>query len=313
MTAVTLPASVKVIVRDWLCCNQVLLSSADGDVLIDSGHVTRAAETIELLRRPGHLGNRPLTRLINTHAHSDHIGGNAALKRAYGCPITVPSGEAAHIRAWDTRALWLDWAGQQAERFDFDDTLAPGETFGAGGLLWQALPAPGHDAGAVMFWCADEGILVSGDALWEHGFGIVLPDPPGGLEAARSTLERIAALDVRVVIPGHGRPFTDARQALERSFARLQAMQSDSRRAARSVLKAMFSFTLLERGRIPLDTVSDWLQGVPMYREYNERYLQLPPGDLAQWLIGELEKARVVRREGHWLVSADQAGAADHA
>jgi glyoxylase-like metal-dependent hydrolase (beta-lactamase superfamily II) len=298
-----LPPGIRVIVRDWLCCNQVLLTDADGDVLIDSGHVTRADETIALLRSPGNLGNRPLARLINTHAHSDHIGGNAVLKRAYGCPITVPAGEAEHIRRWDTRALWLDWAGQQAERFEFDDTIAPGETFAAGQLQWEALAAPGHDAGALMFWCAGEGILVSGDALWERGFGIVLPDPPGGLDDAHRTLERIAALDVRVVIPGHGQPFTDVGQALERCFARFEAMRSDSRRAVRSVLKAMFSFTLLERGRLPLATVADWLQGVPMYREYNERYLQMPPAELAHWLIRELEMAGAVRRDDAWLTA----------
>jgi glyoxylase-like metal-dependent hydrolase (beta-lactamase superfamily II) len=299
---------VRVIVRDWLCCNQVLLSDATGDVLIDSGHITRAGETLALLREPDHLGERQLRRLINTHAHSDHIGGNAALQREYACRITVPAGEAASIAAWDARGLWLNWAGQQCERFAFDDTIEPGDVFDAGGLRWEALAAPGHAAGALMYWCAAERILISGDALWEHGFGVVLPEPPGAIAEARATLARIAALDARVVIPGHGQPFTGVQHALERSFSRLRALEADPLRTVRNVLKVMFAFSLLERGRVPLAEGLRWLQEVPLYREYNDRYLQMAPEQLARWLLGDLEKAGAVRREGEWLSAGGGAG-----
>jgi glyoxylase-like metal-dependent hydrolase (beta-lactamase superfamily II) len=295
------PASLRVIVRDWLCCNQVLLLGGAGNVLVDSGHVARGDETLALLRRPENLGAGPLARLINTHCHSDHMGGNAAVHSAYGCNISVPVDEAPLVERWDTRGLWLDWAGQRAERFDVDDALSPGDIFEAGGMEWQALAAPGHDAGALVFWCETQRILISGDALWERGFGIVLPDPPGGLRAARTTLERLRALDARLVIPGHGEPFTDVQAALERCFARLQALESDADRAVRSVLKAMLSFALLEQGRLPLAELPEWMQSVPMYREYNQRYFRLEPAALAEKLVQELERSGAVRREGDWL------------
>ncbi len=44
-----------------------------------------------------------------------------------------------------------------------------------GDLEWQALAAPGHDMGALVFYNAEHRILISGDALWEHGFGFVMP------------------------------------------------------------------------------------------------------------------------------------------
>ena len=49
------------------------------------------------------------------------MGGNASVARAYGCTIAVPDGEAPLIRRWDTKALWLDYAGQTAEPFGVDD------------------------------------------------------------------------------------------------------------------------------------------------------------------------------------------------
>jgi glyoxylase-like metal-dependent hydrolase (beta-lactamase superfamily II) len=251
-----LPPSVHVIVRDWLNANHVLLRGEGANVLIDSAHVSSADQTLALVGAS--LDDARLDWLVNTHCHSDHMGGNAALQRAHACHTTIPIGEAPLISAWNTTALWLDWAGQRAERFAFDDTISPGDTHRWGGLEWRAIAAPGHDAGALMFYCKDERILISGDALWRHGFGIVLPDPPGQLVAARNTLETIASLEVGVVIPGHGAPFAEVEAALEESFSRLERFAADEDGLVRYVLKVMLAFTLLERGRLPLSTLPDF-------------------------------------------------------
>src|SRR5947209_4408485 len=148
-----------------------------------------------------------------------------------------------------------------------------------------------------MFYCEEERILISGDALWEHGFGIVLCDPPDGLKRARQTLQSIAALDVAVVIPGHGRPFSEVTAALERSFHRLDALAADSARLARAAMKAMLSFTLLDKRAMSLDELVELIARVPFYRQQNDRFFCLPPAALAELIVGELEKAGALRRD----------------
>jgi glyoxylase-like metal-dependent hydrolase (beta-lactamase superfamily II) len=300
-----LPPQIRVIVRDWLSANNILLRGRNATVLIDTGYVSRASETLSLLRRPQHLGSDPLNWLVNTHCHSDHMGGNAAIQRVYACRTSVPEGEAQLIREWDTRGLWLDYAGQHAERFGFDDVIAPGQTYRWGDLEWLAIAAPGHDAGALMFYCAEERALITGDALWENGFGIVLPDVPKGLEEARRTLDAIAALDVRVVIPGHGLPFTEVAAALERSFARVDALRGNPERIARNVLKVMLVFSLLDRESLALATLPHYLASVPIYREYNERYFKLTAAQLTERLIDELEKSGAAHRAGGLLLAGN--------
>ena len=61
-------------------------------------------------------------------------------------------------------------------------------------LDWQALAAPGHDPHALLLWCEEEGILISGDALWQNGFGVVFPELAGepGFHDVRATLDLIA-------------------------------------------------------------------------------------------------------------------------
>lgn len=304
MSTLHLPPGVRVIVRDWLNANNILLLQSGANVLVDTGHVSRAQDTLALLRDPRHLGEQPLALIANTHCHSDHMGGNASLARAYGAPVAVPRGEAPLVRAWDGRGLWLDYADQRAERFVVDVELEPGSTYEWGGLRWQAIAAPGHDMGALVFYCAEEGLLISGDALWENGFGVVMPHEEGALPATRATLEMLAALDVRAVIPGHGAPFTDYRAALDRAFARLAAFEADPLRMARNVLKVMLSFSLLERGRLARSTLPAHLSGIAIYREYNERYFGSSVEALTELLVSELLRAGAVRESGPFLLPA---------
>ena len=48
---------------------------------------------------------------------------------------------------------------------------------------------------------------------------------------------------------------------------------------------------------MPLADLPEYLAQVPFYREFNERYFQLPPAELAERLVAELERAGAVRRE----------------
>ncbi len=295
--------SIRVIVRGWLNCNQILLLGDTGHVVIDSGYSSCAEQTLQLLARPEYLGDQPLHRLINTHCHADHMGGNAALVRQYGCTVAIPAGDAMHVRPWDTTAFLIDYADHYVEPFDFDHTIGGGDQFEAGGLRWQALPAPGHDMNALMYWCAEEGVLITGDALWENGMGALFPLPSleACTEAAHATLDRIASLAPRWIIPGHGAAFTDATSAVARARGRLDAFANDPAKNARHVLKALFSFSLLAKQRMRLSDVPSYVATVPCYRDVNERFIGQPLAQLADALVNELVKAKAIVVEDGWI------------
>jgi len=304
--APTLPPQVRVFVRDWLSSNNILVKGREGHVLIDSGYARHAPLTLALLATPQGIGAAPLARLVNTHCHSDHMGGNAAIKARYGCPIALPDGEAPLIDAWDENTLLLAYADQRADRFAYDEVIRAGETHVWGDLEWQALAAPGHDMGALVFFNPEHRILVSGDALWANGYGFVMPREvdPRALPATRATLEMLAALELRVVIPGHGEPFADVGAALERAFARTAAFEADSLRVARHALKAVLTFALLDQRRLPLSDMPAYVERIGIYRDFNARFFRLSPSELANRLVAELEKVHAARREDGWLVPA---------
>ena len=299
-----LPPTVQVLERGWLSANNVLLVDGDEATLIDSGYLSHAQQTLALLRSA--LGGRRLGRLLNTHSHPDHIGGHASVQRAFGCAVMVPEGMARAVAEWDEHALLIRAAAQAGERFGHDGTLAAGARFVAGELEWQALAAPGHDMDALVFYNRERRLLISGDALWRDGFGILFADVLGhgdGVGETRRTLEALGRLAVDAVIPGHGAPFADFDEALERAFARLAAFEADGARIARNAIRGCITFMLLDARRIGLAALTRHLVDTPLYREANARFLDMDPDALTGWLVTELERAGVARRQGDALVA----------
>ena len=291
-----LPPSVLPIVRGWLNSNIVVLRAPGDNVVIDSGYCTHRERTIELLASREGLDRQPLERLINTHCHSDHMGGNAAIAHAYGCRITIPEGEVKHVQPWTPQSVWMAQFDQKADPFHFDDTLAAGDTFEGGGFEWEAHAAPGHDMDALMFFEPVHRILISGDALWERGMGFVWPEEGSNpfIDAAQATLDTIERLAPAVVIPGHGAPFADVEAAIGNVRSRLAAFAADPAKNARHVVKVMFVFALLDRQQMPLAEVPGYLARVECYRQLSERFLAGPPEALAEWLVSDLVRAAAI-------------------
>lgn len=297
MPGVSLPPPVRVIVRGWLNCNQVVLRSPGDNVLIDSGYCTHREETLELVAGAQGLEGEPLERLINTHCHSDHMGGNAAIASVHGCRITIPEGEVKHVVPWTPQSVWMAQFDQRADPFHHDDTIAAGDTFEGGGFEWEVHAAPGHDMDALMFFEPENRVLVSGDALWHDGMGFVWPEHGANpfIDAAHAALSAIERLDPRVVIPGHGAPFDDVAASIATARSRLDAFARDPVKNARHMVKVMFVFALLDRGSMPIGDVEPYVARVPCYREVSDRFLGMDAKALAEMILADLQKAGAIR------------------
>ncbi len=299
-----LPAQVLVFERGWLSSNNVLLLGREDAVLVDTGYCTHAAQTLALV---GHaLEGRPLHRIVNTHLHSDHCGGNAALQQAHpGLRTSIPAGELAAVREWDDGALTYTSTGQQCPRFLATDGLRPGDTLTMGDLPWEVHGAPGHDPQELMLHQADHGILISADALWQNGYGVVFPELEGapGFEDVGKTLDLIERLRPRVIIPGHGGVFTDVEQALARARRRLAHQRADPQAHARHALKVLLKFKLLEQGRMPSSSLLSWASAMPYATGLGSRYFEGEPvASLVERALDSLMKSGALRREGQDVI-----------
>ncbi len=290
-----------VLQRGWLSSNNVLLHGSEGSPawLVDSGHVRHAEQTVALLRHA--LQGESFGGLINTHLHSDHCGGNAAVQRSFGGTITVPPGQWAAARAWDEQALSYRPTGQRCERFVPDARLEPGQVLLAGGRRWTALAAPGHDPHSLVLFDDREGVLVSADALWENGFGVVFPELEGedAFDEVARVLDLIDSLGARWVIPGHGAPFGDVAAALQRARRRLDGFRGDPARHARHAAKVLVKYHLMEEGQQLWADFLRWFSTTELCRTIWQR-LDRPEGTLpafAERLVAELLAAGALARQ----------------
>ncbi|MBT2323923.1 MBL fold metallo-hydrolase [Variovorax paradoxus] len=291
--AAGLPAQLQVFERGWLSSNNILLVGDQETALVDTGYASHSDQTLALVEAA--LGGRPLDLVLNTHLHSDHCGGNAALQRRHPMARTlIPPGEAAQVRSWNEEALSFRATGQQCPRFRFDGLLAPAQDIALGDLAWQVHAAPGHDPHSIILFEPSSRTLISADALWESGFGIVFPELAGepSFDEVAATLDLIEALDPICVIPGHGSTFNEVTTALSVARRRLEALSRDPVRHARHALKVLIKFKLLELQTTSVGEWKAWVRNTPYFDAIRARFFASSSLDaLSAEILAELVEA----------------------
>lgn len=273
-----LPPEMTVLERGWLSANNIVFRGADnrldgGAAVVDTGYCTHAEQTVALIGAA--LQGQPLERIFNTHLHSDHCGGNAALQAAWpGVHTAVPPGHLAQVQGWDAYALSYTPTGQQCPRFRADAALLPGTEVRLGVRLWQVHAAPGHDPHSIVLFEPQDALLISADALWENGFGVVFPELEGEAAFAEvaATLDLIERLAPRTVIPGHGPVFYDAPRAIDTARRRLDGFVREPLKHALHGAKVLLKYKLLEWQQIALVDVQAWALATPYFNLLHTRY-----------------------------------------
>jgi glyoxylase-like metal-dependent hydrolase (beta-lactamase superfamily II) len=157
-----------------------------------------------------------------------------------------------------------------------------------------------------MLYQAEHRILISADALWEEGFGVIFPELWGepGFEEVAQTLDLIEALPVSVVIPGHGKPFTDLTKSLATARSRLDYLASDPDRNARHGAKVLLKYRLLEWRKQDIGLVNKWIANTPALLSA-ANILNMEMDEFVAWLPKSLVKSGAAKVEGDYLVDAE--------
>jgi len=262
------PNNLHVQERGWLSANQIYIHNGHEVDVIDSGFCLHAQQTIDLLQfylkqSPG-LKTR---HLINTHLHSDHCGGNQALQQQFQFKCYVPESEYASVQHWSLAEQGFQELGQPCPAFKAHHALKIGQTIQIGSIDFEIHGTPGHHPHSILLFAPDIGLLISADALWEKGFGALFSEVSNhaGFTEQRSTLNLIKSLPIKVVIPGHGSPFTNIQAALNDAYSRLDYLESHPQRNTHHVAQVLLQFMVMFRQKLSLQEGLNWCSNTPLF------------------------------------------------
>jgi glyoxylase-like metal-dependent hydrolase (beta-lactamase superfamily II) len=212
----TLPLEIGVVVSAPFEENTYVANLPDRNdcLIIDPG--LEPDEIVALVRR---RGLAPAAILI-THGHSDHIAGNAELKRQFpACPIVVGRGDAAKLV--DPRLNLSAAFGAHLVSPPADVLVGEGDLYSAAGCDLEVAEIPGHSSGHVVFIFkgGQPYVVFGGDVLFAGSVGRT--DFPDGSfdELASGIWSKLFTLpDDTVVLPGHGPATTIGREKRTNPF-----------------------------------------------------------------------------------------------
>jgi len=182
-----------------LRCNCTILGDevTHEAVVVDPGD--NIAEILSRLQKHG----LTLRQIVITHAHIDHVGGAALLKKATGAPVFLNQNDLGLLGAMEMQA---DWLGVPTPEVGSPDASAEdGLTVGLATLPGEVIHTPGHTPGSICLLFPQQQLLLAGDTLFAGSIGRT--DLPGGdgRQILRSLRDRLMVLpDKTRVLPGHG-------------------------------------------------------------------------------------------------------------
>jgi glyoxylase-like metal-dependent hydrolase (beta-lactamase superfamily II) len=297
MNAVEIMKDLFFIERGYLNSNHFVYR-LEQPVLIDTGYTSDFDITERLIKDIG--VNLAQTRLIiSTHTHCDHIGGNRIIQDRSGCDIALHKVGKYFMDTQDDWATWWRYFNQEADFFNCTKALDDEEVIHIGPHKFQVIHTPGHASDGIVLYNKKAKVLISGDALWEDDIPTITMRVEGStcLFDLLDSLEKLESIDVEIVYPGHGRPFTDFKEAISKSKRKARDYINHKEKTGASLLKRITIYTLLMHRQVDEEKLFDLLMATYWFKEtidlfFNRGYQQKYDEVMSDFLRRDIVKRK---------------------
>jgi hydroxyacylglutathione hydrolase len=304
MSAVEIMKNLFFIERGYLNGNHFVYRSKR-PILIDTGYTADFDVTEHLIKEIG-VNLFDTDWIISTHTHTDHIGGNKMIQDRSGCGIALHKVGKHFMDTKDDWATWWRYYNQEADFFNCTRALEDGDLIHIGPHEFQVFYAPGHASDGIVLYNSTARALISGDALWENDMPTITMRVEGStcLFHVMESLERLESLDVDVVYPGHGRPFSDIKGAISKSRLKVRDYMNHKEKTGAELLKKITIYTILMHRSVDEEGFFKHLMGTIWFRETIDLFFNGEYEDKYNEIMNDFLRRRIVIRKNGRLVTA---------
>lgn len=286
--------------RSYPSANMVLIRGKQ-PLLVDSGFGGDLPRTESLIGRTG-IRPQEIQYIINTHYHSDHVGGNSALQQRYGLQVAAHRWEGQLVNHKHREACAAQWLDQPVESYRVSLLLVDGDEIDTGSTEINVCHTPGHTLGHISLYLPGTRELICGDLLQTRDVGWIniFREGTSALSITLDSLEKLDRLPLSVVYPGHGPLINEPRPVIARARKRLERWLTRPEEAAWHACKRIFAYALMINRGLPGSEINDYLLACNWFIDFSRHIFRIDPPDFVQPLVDEMTRSGAgFWRDGH--------------
>lgn len=273
-------------------------------ILIDTGFGSDVKETERLIREAG-VSPEELHLIVNTHYHSDHVGGNFYLQQNYGVKIAAHKWEAELINVGDSEACSAEWLDQPVEPYQVDRKLYNNEEIHTGSRTLQVLHTPGHTLGHISLYGPEEKILICGDLFHNNDIGWlnIFREGVSSIQRSLESLERLSMLPIEKAYSGHGPQIENPMASIDAAKSRFEKWLTMPEKISWHACKRIFSFTLIMKDGLAKEEIDDYLLQCGWFQDFARYSFQVQPEEFTKILLDEMIRSGAARWQDNQLIA----------
>ena len=289
--------------REFPSANMILIKDRF-PILIDTGFGSEAKKTEQLIREAG-VSPEELHLIVNTHSHSDHVGGNYHFQKKFGVKIAAHKWEADLINFDDPEACSAEWLDQPVEPYRVDRKLLDNDEIKTGNRALQVLHTPGHTLGHISLYEPEGELLICGDLFHKNDIGWlnIFREGVASIQQSMESLGRLSKLRISQAYSGHGPQIENPPAAIDAAMKRFEKWLGSPEKVSWHACKRIFSFTLIMKDGLAKEEMDNYLLNCGWFQDFARYSFQLQPEEFIQVLIDEMIRSSAASWHNDYLVA----------
>ncbi|MFC5603474.1 MBL fold metallo-hydrolase [Sporosarcina koreensis] len=274
--------------RKFPSANMILIND-ELPILIDTGFGSDATETEQLIQQAG-VSPEDLHLIVNTHYHSDHVGGNYHFQKNYGVSTAAHKWDAELVNSRAAEACSAEWLDQPVEPYEVNRKLADNEEIQTGNRTLTVLHTPGHTLGHISLYDPTEQILIAGDLFHGNDIGWLnmFREGVSSIQRSLESLDRLSNLRIQKAFSGHGPEMENPHASIDLARTRLEKWLGAPEKVSWHACKRIFAFSLMLKDGLAKKDIDDYLLSCGWFNDFARFSFQLQPEEFTRILLDEM-------------------------